>query len=35
MSISHAAVQAAESIRIYCPEWYHSWLDEENIQTIY
>ena len=31
--VAHAAVQAAESIRRYCPEWYYSWLDEENFQT--
>jgi PTH2 family peptidyl-tRNA hydrolase len=31
--VAHAAVQAAESIRRYCPDWYYSWLDEENIQT--
>jgi hypothetical protein len=31
--VAHAAVQAAESIRRYCPEWYYSWLDEENIQS--
>ena len=27
--VAHAAVQAAESIRRYRPEWYYSWLDEE------
>src|SRR5215469_16334832 len=26
---AHAAVQAAESIRRYCPEWYYSWLDDD------
>jgi peptidyl-tRNA hydrolase, PTH2 family len=24
--VAHAAVQAAESIRRYCPDWYYSWL---------
>jgi PTH2 family peptidyl-tRNA hydrolase len=32
--VAHAAVQAAESIRRYCPDWYYSWLeDEDAIQT--
>ena len=31
--VAHAAVQAAESIKRYCPDWYYSWLDEENMQT--
>src|SRR5215831_9828111 len=30
--VAHAAVSSAES-RKYCPDWYYSWLDEENIQT--
>ena len=30
--MAHAAVQAAESIRRYCPDWYCSWLDD-GIQT--
>ena len=32
--VAHAAVQAAESIRRYCPEWYYSWLDGDNLQKI-
>jgi peptidyl-tRNA hydrolase, PTH2 family len=31
--VAHAAVLAAEIIIKYCPEWYYSWLDDENIQT--
>jgi PTH2 family peptidyl-tRNA hydrolase len=31
--VAHAAVQAAESIRRYCPDWYYSWLDDDSIQT--
>jgi len=32
--VAHAAVQAAECIRRYCPEWYYSWLeDDDGIQT--
>jgi hypothetical protein len=32
--VAHAAVRAAESIRRYCPDWYYSWLeDEDAIQT--
>jgi len=30
--VAHAAVSSAESIRKYCPEWYYSWLEEDNIQ---
>lgn len=26
--VAHAAVEAAESIRRYCPEWYYSSLDD-------
>jgi Peptidyl-tRNA hydrolase PTH2 len=26
-------VQAAESIRRYCPEWCYSWLDDDSLQT--
>jgi peptidyl-tRNA hydrolase len=31
--VAHAAVQAAESIRRYCPEWYYSWLYDDSLQT--
>jgi len=31
--VAHAAVEAAESIRRYCPEWYYSWLDDDSLQT--
>ena len=30
--VAQAAVQAAESIRRYCPDWYYSWLDDD-LQT--
>ena len=32
--VAHAAVEAAESIRRYCPEWYYSWLDDDNLQNM-
>jgi PTH2 family peptidyl-tRNA hydrolase len=32
--VAHAAVQAAESIRRYCPDWYYSWLDEDQTRII-
>jgi peptidyl-tRNA hydrolase, PTH2 family len=31
--VAHSAVQAAESIRRYCPDWYYSWLVDDSIQT--
>ena len=31
--VAHAAVEAAESIRRYCPQWYYSWLDDDSLQT--
>jgi peptidyl-tRNA hydrolase, PTH2 family len=31
--VAHAAVQAAESIRRYCPEWYYSWIGDDGIQN--
>jgi PTH2 family peptidyl-tRNA hydrolase len=31
--VAHAAVQAAESIRRYCPDWYYSWLDDDSLET--
>ncbi|HXX97859.1 MAG TPA: peptidyl-tRNA hydrolase Pth2 [Candidatus Bathyarchaeia archaeon] len=31
--VAHAAVEAAESIRRYCPEWYYSWLDDDSLET--
>ena len=30
--VAHAAVEAAESIRTYCPEWHYSWLDDDSLQ---
>ena len=32
--VAHAAVQAAESIRRYCPEWYYSWLDDDSLNKV-
>ena len=32
--VAHAAVQAAESIRRYCPEWYYSWLNDDSLYKI-
>lgn len=29
---AHAAVQAAECIRIHYPDWYNSWLYGERVQ---
>jgi peptidyl-tRNA hydrolase, PTH2 family len=31
--VAHAAVQAAEAIRRYCPDWYYSWLVDDSLQT--
>ena len=31
--MAHAVVQAAESIRRYCPEWYYSWLNDDSLET--
>jgi peptidyl-tRNA hydrolase, PTH2 family len=31
--VAHAAVQAAESIRRYCPDWYYSWLEDDSLET--
>jgi peptidyl-tRNA hydrolase, PTH2 family len=31
--VAHAAVQAAENIRLYMPEWYNEWLYGESVQT--
>jgi peptidyl-tRNA hydrolase, PTH2 family len=32
--VAHAAVEAAESIRRYCPEWYYSWLNDDILDKI-
>ena len=31
--VAHAAVQAAENIRLHRPEWYNEWLYGESVQT--
>ena len=31
--VAHAAVQAAENIRLHMPEWYNEWLYGESVQT--
>ena len=31
--VAHAAVEAAESIRRYCPDWYYPWLEDDNLET--
>ena len=31
--VAHAAVQAAESIRRYCPDWYYSWLQDHSLEN--
>ena len=31
--VAHAAVEAAESIRRYCPDWYYSWLEDDSLET--
>jgi PTH2 family peptidyl-tRNA hydrolase len=32
--VAHPAVEAAESIRRYCPEWYYSWLSDDILDKI-
>jgi len=31
--VAHAAVQAAENIRLHMPEWYNEWLYVESVQS--
>jgi peptidyl-tRNA hydrolase, PTH2 family len=31
--VAHAAVQAAENIRLHMPDWYNEWLYGESVQT--
>jgi peptidyl-tRNA hydrolase, PTH2 family len=33
LKLAHAAVEAAESIRRYCPDWYYSWLEDDSLET--